>query len=296
MLLLKRALRNALTGILRHGGLSLATVLIVSLTFGATSGFVIFAFATEKTIDYYESRPLVSAFFKDEAAEKQVLGIRDELLARPEVIEVTYISKEQAFGIYSEQFKDQPELLESIPTNVLPASLDVRTKSLDDLPAIAEFFEGNELVEEKDGVIFYQDVIERFKNMVTVARYGLLSLTSVFAMISIMIVLSTIGLIIHSMEKEIEIMALLGASSTYIRLPFIFQGAIYGMLAAVLAGGLLTLVIPVAFPYFRDFFSNVPLPNPSAVFQLQLIGVEIVLGSLLGSLGSYLAVNRYLRF
>lgn len=296
MILLRRAIRNALTGILRHGGLSLATILVVSLTFGATSGFALFAFATEKVINYYESRPLVSAFFKDETTEEQILEIKKELLARPEVIEAIYTSKEQAFAIYSEQFKDQPELLESIPTNVLPASLDVRTKSLDDLPQIAEFFRGNELVEEKDGVVFYQDVVERFKNLVTVARYGLLGLMTVFALISIMIVLSTIGLIIHSMEEEIGIMTLLGASPTYIRLPFIFQGAIFGVLAAFLAGGLLTLAIPIVFPYFRDFFSNVPLSEPSAIFQLQLIGVEVILGALLGSLGSAIAVNRYLRF
>ena len=296
MVLLKRAFRNAFLGILRHRGLSLATILVVGLTFGTTSGFALFAFTTEKIINYYESRALVTAFFKDEATEVQILTLRNELLARPGVVEVTYTSKEQAFSIYSEQFKDQPELLESIPTNILPASLDVRAESLDDLPKVAEFFKGNELVEEKNGVVFYQDVVERFKNLVTVARYSLLSLTAVFALISILIVLATVGLIIYSMEEEIEIMALLGASPTYIRLPFIIQGAVYGVLAALLTGGLLTLAIPIVLPYFRSFFANVPLPDPSPLFQLGLIGVEIIFGTILGSLGSYLAVNRYLKF
>ena len=296
MVLLKRAFRNAFLGILRHRVLSLATILVVGLTFGTTSGFALFAFTTEKIINYYESRALVTAFFKDEATEVQILTLRNELLARPGVVEVTYTSKEQAFSIYSEQFKDQPELLESIPTNILPASLDVRAESLDDLPKVAEFFKGNELVEEKNGVVFYQDVVERFKNLVTVARYSLLSLTAVFALISILIVLATVGLIIYSMEEEIEIMALLGASPTYIRLPFIIQGAVYGVLAALLTGGLLTLAIPIVLPYFRSFFANVPLPDPSPLFQLGLIGVEIIFGTILGSLGSYLAVNRYLKF
>jgi len=293
MVLLKRAFRNAFLGILRHRGLSLATILVVGLTFGTTSGFALFAFTTEKIINYYESRALVTAFFKDEATEVQILTLRNELLARPGVVEVTYTSKEQAFSIYSEQFKDQPELLESIPTNILPASLDVRAESLDDLPKVAEFFKGNELVEE---VAFYQDVVARFKSLVTAARYSLLALTTVFALISILIVLATVGLIIYSMEEEIEIMALLGASPTYIRLPFIIQGAVYGVLAALLTGGLLTLAIPIVLPYFRSFFANVPLPDPSPLFQLGLIGVEIIFGTILGSLGSYLAVNRYLKF
>lgn len=293
MLLVKRAIKNAVKGLLRHRGLSLATILVMSLTFGATSGFGLFAFGAEKIISYYESRPLVTAFFKDEATEEEIFELRDELLSRSEVAEVIYTSKEEAFSIYSEQFADRPELLESIPTNILPASLDVRTESLDDLPGVAEFFEGNELVEE---VSFYQDVVARFKNLVTIARYGLLSLMAVFAFISVVVVLSTIGLIIYSMSEEIEIMALLGASPMYIRLPFIIQGMICGLLAAIVSGGLLAVAVPLVFPYVRGFFSNVPLPDPSGVFQLQLVGIEIVFGIILGSLGSLLAVKQYLKF
>jgi cell division transport system permease protein len=293
MLLIKRAIKNAVKGLLRHRGLTLATILVMSLTLGATSGFGLFAFGAETVIDYYESRPLVTAFFTDEATEEEILSLRDEILSRPEVAEVVYTSKDEAFSIYSEQFADRPELLESIPTNILPASLDVRTENLDDLPGIAEFFEGSELVEE---VSFYQDVIERFKNLVTVARYGLLSLTAVFAFISVVVVLSTIGLIIYSMSEEIEIMALLGASPMYIRLPFIIQGMICGLVAAIISGGLLAGAVLLVFPYARSFFSNVPLPDPSLTFQLQLAGIEVVFGIILGSLGSLIAVKRYLKF
>jgi len=290
--MLRRVFRNAFLGIIRHGGLSITTILVITLTFGATSAFALFAFGTEKIINYYESRALVTAFFLDEAGEEQILELRNELLQRPGVIEVTYTSKEQAFSIYSEQFQDRPELLESIPTNVLPASLDVRTESLDDLPGVAEFFQGNALVEE---VAFYQDVVERFKNLVNVARASLLGLMGVFALISLVVILTTIGLIIYSMESEIETMTLLGASSAYIRLPFIIQGAIYGIIAAILSGGLLVLAIPFLLPYVRGFFSNVPLPDPSVSFQLGIVGAEIGVGILIGSLGSWLAVNRYLR-
>jgi len=290
--MLRRVFRNALLGAVRHSGLSLATILVITLAFGATSAFALFAFGSEKIIDYYESRALVTAFFKDDATEEQILALRDELLERPGVIEVVYTSKDEAFALYSEQFKDRPELLESIPTNILPASLDVRTESLDILPQIAEFFQGNELVEE---VTFYQDVVERFKNLVNVARISLLGLTGVFSLISIVVVLITIGLIIHSMEKEIEIMALMGASGAYIRLPFIVQGALYGVIAAVISGGLLTLAVPVLFPYVRGFFANIPLPDPSIFFQLAVVGLEIAAGIVIGTFGSWVAVNRYLK-
>ncbi len=290
--MLRRIFRNAFLGIVRHGGLSLTTVLVITLTFGATSAFALFAFGAGKILDYYESRALVTAFFKDDATEEQIMAVRDELLQRSGVVEATYTSKEQAFEIYSIQFKDKPELLEGIPTNVLPASLDVRTKSLDDLPGVAEFFQGNELVEE---VAFYQDVVERFKNLINIARTSLLSLVVLFAAISLIVVLITVGLIIHSMEEEIEIMSLLGASKSYIRLPFIIQGATYGLLAAVISGGILTLAIPALFPFVRTFFSNVPLPDPSILFQLALVGLEAMAGVAIGSLGSWIAVNRYLK-
>jgi len=290
--MLRRIFRNAILGIVRHSGLSLITIAVITLTFGTTSALALFAFGAGEIIDYYESRALVTAFFTDDATEEQILSLRSELLQREGVAEVTYISKEQAFSIYSEQFRDRPELLENIPTNILPASLDVRTDNLDDLPQVAEFFEGNELVEE---VAFYQDVVERFKNLVNVARASLLGLVLVFSGISIAVVLITIGLIIYSMEEEIKVMALLGATRRYIRLPFIIQGAIYGLIAAVISGGFLTLLVPVLFPYVRGFFSNVPLPDPSIIFQLEIFALEAVAGIFLGALGSWLAVNRYLR-
>lgn len=290
--MLRRIFRNAILGITRHGGLSLTTVLVITITFGATSALALFAFGAGKILDYYESRALVTAFFKDAATEDQIFAVRDELRQRAGVKEVVYTSKDEAFAIYSEQFKDKPELLEGIPTNVLPASLDVRTESLEDLPGVAEFFKGNELVEE---VAFYQDVVERFKNLVNITRSSLLGLVGLFAAISVVIVLITVGLIIHSMEEEIEIMALLGATRSYIRLPFIIQGAIYGLLAAVISGGILTLATPSVFPLVRSFFSNVPLPNPSVWFQLALVGLEALAGVFIGSLGSWLAVNRYLK-
>lgn len=290
--MLRRILRNAFLGMVRHAGLSLITIAVITLTFGTTSALSLFAFGAGKIIDYYESRALVTAFFEDTATEEQVLSLRDQLLQREGVMEVTYTSKEQAFSIYSEQFKDRPELLENIPTNILPASLDVRTDNLDDLPQVAEFFEGNDLVEE---VAFYQDVVERFKNLVNVARSSLIGLVLVFSAISVAVVLITVGLIIHSMEKEIEIMALLGATRNYIKLPLIIQGAVYGLIAAVISGGVLTLLIPVVFPNVRSFFSNVPLPDPSILFQLGLFALEALAGVLIGALGSWLAVNRYLR-
>ena len=290
--MLRRILRNAILGITRHGGLSLTTILVITLTFGATSALALFAFGAGKILDYYESRALVTAFFKDTATEAQIFSLRDELQQRSGVKEVVYTSKDEAFAIYSEQFKDKPELLEGIPTNVLPASLDVRTESLDDLPGVAEFFKGNDLVEE---VAFYQDVVERFKNLVNAARLALLALVLLFAGISMVMVLITVGLIIHSMEEEIEIMSLLGATKTYVRLPFIIQGAIYGLIAAVISGGILTLAIPSVFPFIRSFFANVPLTDPSVLFQVSLVGLEALAGIFIGAFGSWLAVNRYLK-
>jgi cell division transport system permease protein len=290
--MLRRILRNAILGITRHGGLSLTTILVITLTFGATSALALFAFGAGKILDYYESRALVTAFFKDTATEAQIFSLRDELQQRSGVKEVVYTSKDEAFAIYSEQFKDKPELLEGIPTNVLPASLDVRTESLDDLPGVAEFFKGNDLVEE---VAFYQDVVERFKNLVNAARLALLALVLLFAGISVVMVLITVGLIIHSMEEEIEIMSLLGATKTYVRLPFIIQGAIYGLIAAVISGGILTLAIPSVFPFIRSFFANVPLTDPSILFQVSLVGLEALAGIFIGAFGSWLAVNRYLK-
>jgi len=101
------------------------------------------------------------SFFKDEFGEDKILSFKSNLESDSRVLEVNYISKEQALEIFKEINKDQPVLLESISANILPASLEIKTRKISDLEPLTNELQSKEGVEE---VRFYKDVVERFRS------------------------------------------------------------------------------------------------------------------------------------
>jgi len=109
---------------------ALAAVAVMTLNLFIASVFITTASSFEQILRFFESRPQVTAFFKDEAKIDQVEALRQKLLETGKVAEVKYVSKEEALAIYREQNKDDPVLLEMVTANMLPASLEVSADRL----------------------------------------------------------------------------------------------------------------------------------------------------------------------
>jgi len=290
---MKKIYRKAINNIKRDSWLSLTAVFVMTITFFTTSIFVTAAIGSNSVLKFLESRAQVTAFFFDDVDETQILNLRENLLKRGDTVEVNYLSKEDALNIYLGQHEDEPILLESITANIFPASLDIKTKSLDDLPAVAAELEKQEGVEE---VVFYRDVVNNFKNWSRTARLIGITLIFMLSIISISIVLVTIGMAIHTKGGEIEIMKLVGASDWYVRWPFLLQGAAYGIVAGIISTLLLYILLPITLPKILLVFKGIPLPKINVLYLLGLTLLEIVFGAILGAVGSMLAMRRYLRY
>src|SRR3989344_1828739 len=134
---MKHTLRRTMQYISRSKGLSVATVVVMASSFFVTSVFSVASYSSFRILKHFESQAQISAYFKDEATEADILGVKGRLEATGKVEEVVYTSKEEALKIYVERFNEDPALLESIAANILPASLDVRAKDPTFLPEIA---------------------------------------------------------------------------------------------------------------------------------------------------------------
>lgn len=290
---MSKVFQKVINNIKRDAWLSITSVFIMTVTFFTTSIFITTALGSNAVLKFLESRAQVTAFFLDEVEESEILTLKDSLLARDDVVEVNYISKEDALNIYLGQHEDEPILLESITANIFPASLDIKTKSLDDLPSIAAQLEKVEGVEE---VVFYRDVVNNFKNWSRTARVVGLVLIFMLSVISISIVLVTIGMAIHTKGGEIEIMKLVGASDSYVKWPFLLQGALYGVVAGIISTLFLYILIPIILPKILLVFKGIPIPRINVLYLLGLTLVEIVFGAILGAMGSMLAMRKYLRY
>jgi len=289
---MKQHWRTSWTYIRRSPYQALAATLIMFLTFFLATVFVLTAGGFEGILHYFETRPQVTAFFKDNTTMDQVDVLEAKLAQTGKVKESKYISKEEALAIYKEQNKNDPLLLEMVTANILPASLEVSTKDISYLPEVAQILKSEPTVEE---VIFQEDVVKALHTWTSTLRKIGVGLIGALGLVSLLIILLIVGMKITLRREEIEILQLLGATSWYIRTPFILEGMFYGLVGAFLAWGVCWLLLLYVTPFLVKFLSGIPILPVHITFMFSLLGIELLAGIVIGSLGSLLAVKRYLK-
>lgn len=287
-----RILRNTTNHLTRNFWHNLAAILVMSLTFFVTAVFVLAAITSNKILTYFENQPQITAFFKEEASEDYIQQVKKVLENTGKTSKVSYVSKSQALEIYRQQNIDEPELLEFVTADILPASLEVSAAKIEYLSELAQIL-GNDTNVEK--VIFQKDVVEALQHWTKNARIIGGGLIAFLGFVSILIVLVVISLNIGSFSKEIEIMRLVGASSWYIRWPFLLDGAFFGIVAAACSMGALYFTLPRITSWASKVFvgANV-FPIPQSLLLNLWVGTT-GLGIVLGITGSLAAIWRHLR-
>lgn len=270
---------------------SLAAILVMILTLFIASIFSFTSLGMEKILKYVESKPQITAFFKDEVDEDKIKELKLELEKNEKVAEVKYISKEEALNIYKEQNKNDPVLLELVTANILPASLEISTKEAVYLKDIFESLKEKEGIEE---VMFQSDVVENLVKWINFIRTAGIFFVAFLAFISISIIIMVIGMKISIRKEEIEILKLVGATNWYIRKPFILEGITYGITGAVFAWIFSYTLILYSTPVLTSLLSGLSLLPIPPVFMLFTLFIEIIFGIIIGFIGSYIAIRRYL--
>lgn len=289
---MKKHLKTAWTHIRRSPYQALAAIGIMVLTFFLATMVTLLAGGSQKLLTYFETRPQVTAFLKDEVKQEGIDKLKEKLNQTGMVQEIKYVSKEEALAIYKEQNKADPLLLEMVTANILPASLEISTSDLSHLSEVAQLLRQQPEVEE---VIFQEDVVKSLKTWTdNIRRIGLV-LVSFLGLISFLIILIIIGLKVALRKEEVGILRLIGATGGYIRIPFILEGVFYGGLGAFLGWGIAFLLLLYATPLLVEFLSEIPLLPVPLLFVFGLLGIEILVGILIGGLGSLLAVKKYLK-
>jgi cell division transport system permease protein len=289
---------NLFTNIKREKLLALSNISIMTVTF-VLLGILIYVVTLSQTaLRYLERQAQVTVFFEDTLSEGEILTLRDSLLGDARILDVTYVSKIDALNIFREMNKDEPILLESISADILPASLEVKTIQVADLSVLAEELSAREGVED---VRFYETVVSKllfWSNLIYIVGTVLVGL---FLVISYSVVLVTLRTTINSKGVELEIMKLVGASDSYVKKPLLYEGVFFGLVSALFSG-----IVMLVIGFFMNrwgvlsgglsfFFLPQTSVNPFA-FSGMIFGLLIFSGGLLGYLGSFTAVKRYLKY
>ncbi len=296
-----RIFKSAVRSLWRNKWLTVATVTVMTLTLFTVSVFVVLSVLVNSTIDTVKSRIDLEIYFDQDIAEDEILAIKNEIVIRNEVKDVTYISKKEALEIFKEQNKDDPALYETITEedNPLPASLRIDLFQAEDLAEVNSLFRGGKydsLVEDTS----YENnklIVQRLISIGNYIKKGGLILSLVFIIITLIVVLNTIRMTMFTRREEIEIMKLVGATNWYIRWPFVLEGAFYGLISVIIS-----LIVVFAGLKFLNPYINVYLQEFSTnfyeylkLYSTQIVGLQFLISISLGVISSLIAIRKYLR-
>ncbi len=285
-------LKAMLKNVRRSPYQALAAVLIMMLTFLTISFFVFLLSGSSRIVSFFESKPQVTAFFKNETKQKDIDDLTQKVKEGGMVASVKFVSKQQALKIYQEQNKDDPLLLDLVTADILPASLEISTFKIEDLSGVSKMLKSSPVVSE---VIYQKDIISTLVAWTNAVRKIGVALIVVLSFVSLFIMVTIIGMKISQRKEDIEIMKLIGASNWYIRWPFIFEGMFYGVVGAIIGWTIATLALWYSTPFLYSFLKGIPIFPIPLDFLFIVLGGELVFAILLGFISSFMAVLRYLK-
>lgn len=271
---------------------AIAAIIVMTLTFLVVSFFAYLIAGSSKIVSYFESKPQVTAFFKNEAKQSDIDALSNKLKESAKVSSVKFVSKKEALQIYREQNKDDPLLLDLVTEDILPSSLEISTYKIEDLSEVSKELKDSPLVSD---VIFQKDIVTTLVAWTSALRGIGVAAILVLSFVSILIIVTITGIKISQKRSDIQIMKLLGATNWYIRWPFIFEGMFYGAVGAFVAWLISFLSLWAATPYLSAFLRGIPILPVSIFFLLGLLLGQVLLAIFLGGFASYLAVLRYLK-
>ena len=306
MIVFKRIVKTGLLNFVRNAWLGIAAmaVMVVTLTIIL---FSIIANATfANTVQQITDRIDVSVYLKDDVTVKQREDLINNLKGLENVEAVTYVSKDQALVIYKEQNADKPDLLTAISQtdNPLPASLQIKPRDPNKIEEIRTFLERADIKSLQSDETSYsgdrKQAIDKITSATSFFRRAGIAGIIIFAIISMLIIFNTIQMAIFNRRDELTIMRLLGASTNFIRGPFIVESIIYGLVSGILSIVIIQALFSISARTFEASslgildinYSNTYFKNHFFIF----LGLQLGVGVLIGAISSLIATRRYLKF
>lgn len=273
---------------------SFTALLLMTFSFILISAFLVVNSGLSLVLDYFETKPEITLFLKDNLETSVVDNLIKDLSNYPNVKEVTSISQDKALEIYKQQNKDNPAVAEMVTAKMLPASIEVTVSNPTTLEQIYQnYATKTDIIDE---IIYQKDIINSLLDWTKIIRHSGLIITLVVILISFFSVASIIGMKTTNRKDEIKISRLLGASNFYVKKPFLLEGLFYGFFGSLVGSILIFATLFFARQSINSFFNPVEFISSNlSLYGLALLA-EIGFGCLVGLLASWIGVKRYIKF
>lgn len=300
---LQRVIKSGWMNFRRNGLVSYAAILVTTITLSVVTALFLFQAVLSAAIIEVQNKVDIAVYFSVSAPEEQILELQEELQKLPEVASVEYSSADEQVLAFRDRHVDDYltlQALDELGDNPFGGNLRIMARDSTQYEAIARVLEGDSQIARDNATIierinYSQNkvVIDRLNTLINNAEQSGLVVSIVLALISIIIMYTTIRLTIYMAREEIGIMRLVGASSAYVRAPFVVEGVLYGIFAWILTQILFLtstyflgtrLIGVLGINVFDYYTSNI----------LVIGGSVLLIGIFLGIVSSLLAVRRYL--
>lgn len=302
-----RVIHTGIVNFIRNASLAIAAMAVMVVTLTIVLFSVVTNATFNNTIAQITNKIDVSVFLKDNASPTQTKKLISQIKQLPNVKNVEYLDKQQALHQYQKQNAGNEQLLTAInqTSNPIPPTIHIQPDNLNNINGIKNFLiKPANLALQTEGSPSYsgdrKEAIDKITHATNVLREIGIILVIVFTIVCALIIFNTIQMAIFNRRDEIQIMRLLGASTGYIRGPFVVESVIYGILSGVIS----LLIVNAAFLASSNTLQAsslglLDINYASTYFGSHfwvLLAMQLMLGIVIGAVSSIIATRRFLKF
>lgn len=283
-------IEEAWLGIRRSGMMSVVALLTITASLCVLGLFLIGMLNTNNVLKSVTTRLELMVYLRLNVTEDQGAELQQDLTRLPQIKNIVFISKEEGWQSFQTEFANVLPFA-GLDYNPLPHALRISVYKLEVIPQLAELIGS---YPEVDRVVYGGDLVKRIRTFSDTMRLFGFSMTAFLGLATLFIVINTIRLTVIARKDEIEIMQLVGATSSFIRWPFVFEGILMGFVAAIIA--ITTLFYSYHFLVSEIQSSFIFLPVMAKLGYFHWIWFVMALcGIGVGLIGGYISVTQALR-
>jgi len=284
---------EALRDLRRAGRVAVAAVLLITLSLAALGGFWLVSTNVGQATAHWRDRVRIIVYLKREPPAADLQALMERVQGMPGVGAVRYVSKAEALGTLKQVLGKDASVAEQLPTNPLPASLEVTPTAEGATPdaarALIATLAALPEADEVGGGIDWIERLARGQRLLDVIGLGV---GAVLALAAILTVTTATTLVLHARREELEIMRLVGAPELVVRAPLLLQGMLQGLVGAVMAIWVLIVLYTIAGPRLEPLVSQTLGLERLTFLRPQTVVVLMFAGTMLGGFGGWLARGR----
>ncbi|MGO1469629.1 MAG: permease-like cell division protein FtsX [Tissierella sp.] len=292
--IMQNTFKQSFKSMWRNRGMGLASISSISAVL-IILGFVLILIMSINSlvVDVQNRFDEIEIFLAKDITDESKQAIEDFAKNEEKITSIEYISQEDAIDTMKEQWGEEAYLLEGISKDTLPDSYIIKSKDIQDTEGIVQSINSIEGVEN---IKYHKEIIDKLTTLASYIRLGGIIVIGVLIAISVFIISNTIKLTVLSRKREISIMKYIGATNSYIKTPFVLEGILFGVFAALIS----ILIVYFGYEYLFDsineklyvLFSVILVPPEAILKDVSIMFIAI--GSGIGALGSMVSMRRYL--